>query len=94
MKRYYPYAVDVKFAPLWIPFGVRPKKDGVTITDNDIFMATFGFLRLETSLDNVTGAHITRDYRWWTAIGARTSFADDGLSFGTNTKAGVCVHFA
>lgn len=94
MRRHYPYAVDMKFAPMWVPFGVRPKKDGVTITDDDIFMATFGFLRLETSLDNVTGAHITRDYRWWTAIGARTSFADDGLSFGTNTKAGVCVHFA
>ena len=85
MNQFFRYSVDVKFAPMWLPFGVRPSKDGVTITDDSRFLATFGFLRLETPLGNVTGAHITRDYRWWTAIGARASFADDGLSLGTNT---------
>lgn len=94
MSQRFPYAFDVKFAPMWIPFGVRPWKDGVTITDEDLFEATFGFLGLETPLDNVSSAHITRGYRWWTAIGARGSFVDDGLSFGTNARAGVCVHFA
>ena len=94
MSQWFPYEVDLKFAPLWLPFGVRPSKDGVTLTDDGLFQATFGFLRVETPLDNVTGAHVTRAYRWWTAIGARSSFVDDGLSFGTNTKAGVCVHFA
>jgi len=93
MNQLFAYALDTKFAPMWFPFGVRPSKDGVTITDDGHFKATFGFLRLDTPLANVTGAHITRGYRWWTAIGARTSFVDDGLSFGTNTKAGVCVHF-
>ena len=28
-------------------------------------MAKFGFLKLETAVSNVNGAHITRDYRWW-----------------------------
>ncbi len=93
MSQFFPYAVDMNFAPIWLPFGVRPSKDWVTITDDGRFRATFGFLRLETPLDNVTGAHITRGYRWWTAVGARASFVDDGLTFGTNTKAGVCVHF-
>jgi len=93
VNQFFPYAVDMKFAPIWLAFGVRPSKDGVTITDDGRFKATFGFLRLETSRDNVTGAHITRGYRWWTAVGARASFVDDGLTFGTNTKAGVCVHF-
>ncbi len=93
MNQFFPYAVDLKFAPIWLPLGVRPSKDGVTITDDGRFRATFGFLRLETPLDNVTGAHVTRGYRWWTAVGARVSFVDDGLTFGTNTKAGVCVHF-
>jgi hypothetical protein len=93
MSQLFRYAVDKKFAPMWAPFGVRPRRDGVTITDDDRFLATFGFLRLETPIDNVTGAHITRGYRWWTAVGARGSFVDDGLTFGTNTKAGVCVHF-
>jgi hypothetical protein len=94
MSTRFPYAIDMKFLPMWLPFGVRPSKDGVTITDDGLFKATFGFIRVGTPLDNVTGAHITRDYRWWTAIGARMSFADDGLSFGTNTRAGVCVHFS
>jgi hypothetical protein len=93
VNQFFPYAVDMKFAPMWFSFGVRPSKDGVTITDDGFVKATFGFLRLETPLDNVTGAHITTGYRWWTAVGARTSFADDGLTFGTNTKAGLCVHF-
>jgi hypothetical protein len=93
MSRFFPYSVDVKFAPIWLPFGVRPSKDGVTITDGDIFKATFGLLSLETARDNVSGAHITSGYRWWTAVGARMSFVDDGLTFGTNTKSGVCVHF-
>jgi len=93
VNQFFPYAVDMKFALIWLPLGVRPSKDGVTITDDGRFRATFGFLRLETPLDNVTGAHITRGYRWWTAVGARVSFVDDGLTFGTNTKAGVCVHF-
>ena len=78
---------------MWAPFVVRPGKDGVTITDDGRFIATFGLLRLATLLTNVDGAHITRGYRWWTAVGARRSFVDDGLTFGTNTRAGVCVHF-
>lgn len=93
MSRHFTYAVDMKFAPMWAPFGVRPWKDGVTITDEGLVMTTYGFLRMETRLTNVDGAHITRGYRWWTAVGARRSFVDEGLTFGTNAKAGVCIHF-
>ena len=93
MSQHFPYAVDLRFAPMWGPFGVRPRKDGVTLTDDRRLQASFGFLKLETPLSNVDGAHITKGYRWWTAVGARGSFVDDGLTFGTNTKAGVCVHF-
>lgn len=93
MTQIFTYAVDKRFAPMWAPFGVRPWKDGVSITDEGRFTASFGVLRLSTELSNVTGAHITKDYRWWTAVGARRSMVDDGLTFGTNTSAGVCVHF-
>ena len=86
------YDVDTRFAAALVPFAFRPWADEVTITDGS-FKATFGFLRLQTDLVNVIDAHITRDYRWWTAVGARRSFIDDGLTFGTNAKAGVCVHF-
>ena len=93
MTQAFNYAIDLKLAPFWLPFGVRPWHDGVTITDDSRLVATFGLLRVDTPLTNVDGAHVTRDYRWWTAAGARLSFADDGLTFGTNADAGVCVHF-
>jgi hypothetical protein len=93
MAEFFPYAVDRRLAPFWLPWGVHPSRDGVTVTDDGTFRATFGFLNLETPISNVDEAHVTRDYRWWTAAGARRSFVDDGLTFGTNRTAGVCVHF-
>lgn len=94
MLQHFGYAIDKRYLPLILPFGLRPARDGVTLTDDGPFMATFGFFKLATPLANITGADITRDYRWWTAFGVRGSMADDGLSFGTNHDAGVCVHFA
>ena len=67
--------------------------DGVTLTD-ETFSATFGWKRVDVSLANITGAHATHDYAWFKAIGMRLSLADDGLTFGTSTHGGVCVHFA
>jgi hypothetical protein len=93
MTTFYGYAFDKRLVAFWAPFGVRPAKDGVTLTDDDRLRATFGLLKLETALTNVDGAHITRNYRWWTAAGARASLKDDGLTFGTNANAGVCIHF-
>src|SRR6266404_3537179 len=67
MAEFFPYAVDARLAPFWLPFGVRPGRDGVTITDDSTFRATFGlFPSVETPLDNIDGAHVTREYRWWT----------------------------
>jgi hypothetical protein len=74
--------------------GCESQKDGVTLTNEGSLRATFGFVKIKTPLANVTGAHVTRNYRWWTAFGVRASMVDDGLSFGTNHSAGVCIHFA
>jgi len=93
MAEFFPFAMDRRLAPFWLPFCVRPGKDGVTITDAGTFLATFGFLKLATPLANIDEAHVTRNYRWWTAAGARRSLADNGLTFGTNRTAGVCIHF-
>ena len=93
MAEFFAFAVDKRLAPFWLPFGLRPDRDGVTVTDDGSFLATFGFLKLETPLSNIDEAHVTRHYRWWTAAGARLSLADHGLTFGTNASAGVCVHF-
>jgi hypothetical protein len=93
MAKYFCFDIDRKYLPVLLPFLVRPSKDGVTLTDEGSFVATFGFLQVATPLQNVVGAHLTQDYRWWTAVGARMSRADDGLTFGTNARAGVCIHF-
>ena len=93
-SRHFAYAIDKRYLPLLLPFGLRASKDGVTLTEEGSLLATFGFVRIKTPLVNVTDAHITRNYRWWTAFGVRTSMVDDGLSFGTNHSAGVCIHFA
>jgi hypothetical protein len=93
VDRHFTYAVDRRFLPALLPLGFRGSKDGVTVTDGGDVEATFGVLSLRTRLDNIDESHITRNYRWWTAIGARRSFVDDGLTFGTNANAGVCIHF-
>jgi hypothetical protein len=94
VTQHFAYAIDKRYLPVLLPFGLRASKDGVTLTEDGKFMARFGIFKLATPLENITGAHITRGYRWWTAFGVRLSGADDGLSFGTNHDAGVCVHFA
>ena len=92
--RHFRYAVDRRYLPLLAPFLLRPSRDGVTLTPDGTFVATFGVVKVATPLANVVGAHVTRHYRWWTACGVRLSRRDDGLTFGTNREAGVCVHFA
>jgi hypothetical protein len=92
--RHFGYAVDRRYLPLLLPFLLRPGRDGVTLTADGQFVARLGFVHLTTPLANVAGAHVTGTYRWWTACGVRMSFVDDGLTFGTNSRSGVCVHFA
>ncbi|MEQ8842373.1 MAG: hypothetical protein RIB98_15415 [Acidimicrobiales bacterium] len=88
---FFPYRLDSRYRLLCLPLGVKDT-DGVTV-DDDTFVATFGRKRLATPMTNVTGAHATHGYRWWKAVGMRLSFADDGITFGTATHGGVCVHF-
>lgn len=89
----FPYDFDLRFAPVWAPLLLVPGTQGVTLTDDGRFVAQFGPLRVNTPLANIAGAHVTGPFRWWTAVGARLSFRDDGLTFGTTNHAGVCVHF-
>jgi hypothetical protein len=94
VTEHFGYAIDKRYLPVLLPFLLRPARDGVTLKDEGSLVATFGLFKIATPLSNVTGAHITRNYRWWTAFGVRMSRADDGLTFGTNHDGGVCIHFA
>jgi hypothetical protein len=94
VTEHYGYAVDKRYLPVLLPWLLRPTRDGVTLADDGNFLATFGLIKVTTPISNITGAHITRNYRWWTAFGVRMSRVDDGLTFGTNHDGGVCIHFA
>lgn len=67
--------------------------DGVYVGDDGSLRATFGRVRVVTTLDNVHHTQVTGPHRWYTAVGLRLSFADDGLTFGTSHRRGLCIEF-
>lgn len=73
--------------------GISPETTLVTVTDDE-YRVRFGGWKLSTPLANCTGTCLTEGYRWFKAIGARGSFKDKGVTFGTSTDRGVCVLFA
>ncbi|HEY7703918.1 MAG TPA: hypothetical protein VID03_03720 [Acidimicrobiia bacterium] len=91
--RHFPYDFDRRFRLAWSLFGARPESDGVTLTEDGRFLATYGRFRVETPLANVASARSTGPYRWWKAVGVRGSAVDSGITFGTTPRAGVCVLF-
>lgn len=91
--RHFPYRYEGRLAPLWAPFRAWPGTQGVTLTDDGRLVARYGPFRVDVPLSTVRDAHVTGPYRWWTAVGPRLSMVDDGLTFGTNSHAGVCIHF-
>ncbi len=90
-EKFFPYEIDKRWAPLLLPLGVG-KSDGVTISD-DHLVATFGWVKVRTPLSNVDHTEVTGPHRWYTAVGLRMSFADDGITFGTNHHKALCIGF-
>lgn len=89
----FPFAFDDRYAPLLRFIGVTPTRAMVTLTDDDQFDARFGRFRARTVISNIRETCVTRDYRWYKAIGPRGSAVDRGATFGTNTDAGLCLLF-
>ena len=89
--QFFPYRRDDRWKMLLLPLGVGDD-DGVTVSD-DTMRATFGHVSVETPLSNIVGTSVSGPHRWWTAVGLRLSFADDGLTFGTNHHRGLCIEF-
>jgi hypothetical protein len=50
MSKRFAYAIDKRYLPLLLPFGLRGSKDGVTLTDEGSLLATFGFIKIKTPL--------------------------------------------
>ncbi|MGI9601160.1 MAG: hypothetical protein ACR2QE_04710 [Acidimicrobiales bacterium] len=89
---FFPYQLDRRWAPMFKLLGVDDD-DGVTLTDDGQLIATYGRKRVGTPQANVHHTEVSGPHRWWTAVGMRLSFADDGLTFGTNHERGLCIEF-
>mgnify|MGYP001816874240 CR=1 FL=1 len=90
--QFFSYAIDKRAKAILLPLRVGPT-DGVTITEDGRLVATFGRVKVDTPLSNIDHTSISGPHRWYTAIGLRLSFADDGLTFGTNHHKGLCIEF-
>ena len=91
-RAFFPYRFDRRWNPLFLALGVK-RDDGVHLTESGTLRATFGWVAVETPLDNVDHTLVTGPHRWYTAVGLRLSLADDGLTFGTNHERGLCIAF-
>ena len=91
-EQFFPYRLDKRWVALFLMLGVT-EKDGVTITAKGALIATFGRFKVQTTLANVDHTSITGPHRWYTAVGLRLSFTDDGVTFGTNHREGVSIAF-
>lgn len=72
--------------------GVTPARAWVEI-GGERLQVRFGPWWVDTPITNVRDVCVTGPYRWWRAVGARGSFVDRGATFGSNTRAGVCIRF-
>lgn len=87
------FAFDPRYRRWLALLGIRPDTAVLSLTDDGRLVVHFGRWRLDTPLANVVGTQVTSGYQWFKAIGARGSFADRGVTFGTNCERGVCVLF-
>jgi hypothetical protein len=90
--RFFPYRFDDRWTPLFLTLGVK-RSDGVTLGGDGSLVATYGWVRVETTVDNVDHVEVSGPHRWYTAVGLRLSLADDGITFGTNHRRGLCIGF-
>ncbi len=91
-RNFFPYKLDKRWFALFAALGVNDS-DGVHITETGMLLATFGRVKVETPLANIDHTKVTGPHRWYTAVGLRLSFSDDGLTFGTNHERGLCIEF-
>lgn len=89
---FFPYRVDKRWTLMFTGLALKDT-DGVHLSDDGQLRATYGRAEVTTPLTNIDHTLVTADHRWYTAVGLRLSFADDGLTFGTNHHAGLCIEF-
>jgi hypothetical protein len=89
----FPFRFDPAYAILARNFGITGRSASVYLTPK-MFAATYGPWKFQTALENIRAASVTGPYRYWRTAGpARVSLRDGGLTFATNSVAGVRLDF-
>lgn len=75
-------------------FGLTPRTAFVEVTPSELHVR-YGLWSLRSALGNVTGVEVSGDYAFLKTAGPpHLSMSDRGISFATNSHAGLCVSFA
>ncbi len=75
-------------------FGVSPRTSGIEVDDHEL-RARFGSWRIATPLANIVTVQVTGPYAFLKTAGpAHLGITDRGLTFATNSRAGVQLDFA
>jgi hypothetical protein len=88
--RHFDFLFDRPARYLLAALGITPATSGVDVGAEEMKIR-YGPWRLSVDRRNVKAASVTGPFSAWRAIGPRLSLADRGVTFGTNTRAGVCV---
>ncbi|GAB2776890.1 hypothetical protein GCM10027020_32790 [Nocardioides salsibiostraticola] len=91
MSHRYSFDFDAAYRVAALPFGVTPRTAYVEV-DGDVLRVRFGLWRLETTRDNIEEANLSGDYAFVKTAGpAHLSFSDNGVTFATNGRVGICL---
>ena len=89
----FPFDFEPLYRAAALLFGVTPGRAWVEVGGGHL-SARFGWWRVSTPLDNVTGTQVTGPYgRMRTAGPAHLSRVDRGLTLATNHRRGLCLCF-
>lgn len=90
----FPFLFERRYAIAARLFGITPSRTAIMVADGQL-RARFGPWRIDTALTNITTVSMTGPYAFVRTAGpARLGLTDRGLTFATNSRAGVCMEFA
>jgi hypothetical protein len=90
----FPFLFEHRYAVAGRWCGIRPARTSIIVTE-DALQVRFGPWSVDTALANITVVSLTGPYAFVrTAGSARLGLTDRGLTFATNSRAGVCLQFA
>jgi hypothetical protein len=90
----FPFLFERRYAIAGRLFGVTQQRSSIRVVDGHL-RARFGPWHIDTALTNLTTMSLTGPYTFIKTAGpAHLGLTDRGLTFATNSEAGVCIEFA